>query len=62
MQMHVSGDVHVTMTVKNGNVVDAEASGPPMLASYAARWVRANWKFTPTTNGTYKLPVEFVLH
>jgi len=50
------------MTVQNGNVVDAEASGPPMLASYAVRWVRANWKFTPTTNGTFKLPVEFVLH
>jgi outer membrane biosynthesis protein TonB len=62
MQMHISGEVHVTMTVRNGNVVDAEASGPPMLASYAVRWIRANWKFTPTTNGTYKQPVEFVLH
>jgi outer membrane biosynthesis protein TonB len=62
MQMHISGDVSVRMTVENGNVVDAEGSGPPMLASAAARWVRANWKFTPTTNGTYTLPVAFVLH
>ena len=61
MQMHISGEVHVTMTVQNGDVVDAEATGPPMLASYAVRWIRANWKFTPTTNGIYKLPVEFVL-
>jgi outer membrane biosynthesis protein TonB len=62
MQMHISGDVYITMTVQNGKVVDAEASGPPMLASYAVRWVRANWKFTPTTNGTIKQLVEFVLH
>jgi hypothetical protein len=62
MQMHISGDVHVRMTVQNGDIVDAEGSGPPMLASAAARWVRANWKFTPTTTGTYTLPVSFVLH
>jgi protein TonB len=62
LQMHISGDVHVTMTVQGGNIVDAEGSGPPMLASAAARWVRANWKFNPTTNGTYTLPVSFILH
>lgn len=62
MQMHISGDVSVRMTVQNGEIVDAEGSGPPMLASAAARWVRANWKFTPTTTGTYTLPVAFVLH
>ena len=62
MQMHISGDVSVRMTVQNGNIVDAEGSGPPMLASAAARWVRANWKFSPTTNGSYTLPVSFVLH
>jgi outer membrane biosynthesis protein TonB len=61
LQMHVSGDVRVTMTVQGGNVIDAEASGPPILANAAARWVRANWKFTPTTNGSFTLPVSFVL-
>jgi outer membrane biosynthesis protein TonB len=61
LQMRVSGDVRVRMTVQGGNIVDAEASGPPMLASAAARWVRGNWKFSPTTNGTYTLPVSFVL-
>ena len=61
LQMHISGDVHVTITVQGGNIVDADGSGPPMLASAAARWVRTNWKFTPTTNGTYTLPVSFVL-
>jgi outer membrane biosynthesis protein TonB len=62
MQMHISGEVSVRMTVQNGEIVDAEGNGPPMLASAAARWVRANWKFTPTTTGTYTLPVSFVLH
>ncbi len=62
LQMHITGEVHVTMTVQNGDVVDADASGPPVLASAAARWVREHWKFTPTTNGSYKLPVEFVMH
>jgi outer membrane biosynthesis protein TonB len=61
LQLHISGDVHVRITVQSGNIVDAEASGPPMLASAAARWVRANWKFNPTANGTYNLPVSFVL-
>jgi outer membrane biosynthesis protein TonB len=61
LQMHITGDVRVRLTVEGGNVVEAEASGPPMLASAAARWVRANWKFSPTTSGTYTLPVSFVL-
>jgi outer membrane biosynthesis protein TonB len=61
LQMHLTGDVRVKMTVQAGNIVDAEGSGPPMLASAAARWVRGNWKFSPTTTGTYTLPVSFVL-
>jgi periplasmic protein TonB len=62
LQMHISGDVHVTITVQGGNIIDAEGSGPPMLASAASRWVRANWKFSPTANGRYTLPVSFILH
>jgi outer membrane biosynthesis protein TonB len=62
LQMHVTGEVHVRMTVQSGNIVDAEGSGPPMLASAAVRWVKSNWKFSPTTNGSYTLPVSFVLH
>jgi outer membrane biosynthesis protein TonB len=62
MQMHISGDVKVRITVENGNIVNVEASGPPILASAASRWVQANWKFNPGTNGTFTLPVSFVLH
>jgi hypothetical protein len=35
--------------------------GSAHLASAAARWVKANWKFNPTANGTFTLPVSFVL-
>jgi outer membrane biosynthesis protein TonB len=61
LQLHISGDVQVRITVEGGNIVDTEGSGPPMLASAAARWVKANWKFNPTANGTFTLPVSFVL-
>jgi outer membrane biosynthesis protein TonB len=61
LQLHVSGDVHVKITVQGGNIVDAEGSGPPILASAAARWVKANWKFNSAASGTYSLPVSFVL-
>ena len=60
--MHISGDVRMRIKVENGNIVDIDASGPPMLASAALRWVKANWKFIPTANGTFTLPVSFVLH
>ena len=62
LQMHIAGDVKVRITVENGTIVDVEATGPPMLASAASRWVKANWKFNPGTNGTFTLPVSFVLH
>jgi outer membrane biosynthesis protein TonB len=62
LQMHIAGDVKVRITVENGNIVDVEASGPPVLASAASRWVKANWKFVPAAHGTYTLPVSFVLH
>jgi outer membrane biosynthesis protein TonB len=62
LQMHISGDVRVTIQVSAGNVVSAEpASGPPILASAAARWVRSNWKFAPDQTGTFTLPVTFVI-
>jgi outer membrane biosynthesis protein TonB len=62
LQMHITGNVRVTMHVSNGVVTDAEGSGPPMLATAAARWVRANWKFAPGISGVTTLPVTFVIH
>ena len=51
IQLHITGDVRVRITVENGSIVDTEGSGPPMLASFAARWIKAKWKFNPTANG-----------
>jgi TonB family protein len=62
LQMHITGDVKVTITVSGGKITDVQpASGPPMLSSAAARWVRGNWQPNPTTNGTFTLPITFVL-
>jgi outer membrane biosynthesis protein TonB len=62
LSMHITGDVRVTIQVQAGNVVSAEpSSGPPILASAAARWVRSNWKFAPDQTGTFTLPVRFVI-
>ncbi|MBV9107565.1 MAG: energy transducer TonB [Verrucomicrobia bacterium] len=62
LQMHIAGEVKVRITVENGTIVNVDASGPPILASAASRWVKANWKFNPTVTGTFVLPVSFVLH
>jgi outer membrane biosynthesis protein TonB len=62
LQMHITGSVRVTMHVSNGVITDAEGSGPPMLATAAARWVKANWKFAPNISGVATLPVSFVIH
>jgi outer membrane biosynthesis protein TonB len=63
LQMHIAGDVRVTIEVQGGNIVSASpSSGPPMLSSAAARWVRSNWKFAPDQTGTFTLPVTFVIH
>ncbi len=62
LAMHITGNVRVTIHVSNGTVTDTEGSGPPMLASAAARWVRSNWKFAPGVSGVCTLPVTFVIH
>ncbi len=60
LQMGIRGDVRVTFTVSNGEIVDAKAvSGPPMLTSAVIRWTKSNWKFAPGTNGSFTLPVSF---
>jgi TonB-like protein len=62
LHARISGIVHVRMTIQEGNIVNVEASGPPILANAAARWVRSNWKFSSSTNGTYTLPISFFAH
>jgi outer membrane biosynthesis protein TonB len=63
LQMHITGNCTVSITVSDGHITSAEpVSGPSILSSSAARWVRNNWQFAPGTNGTFTLPVAFVMH
>jgi protein TonB len=63
LQMHITGNCTVSITVSDGHVTGASpVSGPSILSSSAARWVRSNWQFAPGTNGTFTLPVAFVMH
>jgi TonB family protein len=62
-QMHITGDVRVTITVADGTITDVSAStGPSMLTSAAIRWIKGNWKAAPGFSGTVVLPISFVLH
>ena len=61
LQLHISGNVSAVITVSNGTITSVHANGPSLLASAAERWVRGNWQAAPTTNGTFTLPVAFVL-
>jgi len=60
LQMHITGDVRLAITVSSGHITDVQAvSGPGILSSTAARWVRGNWEFAPDQTGTFTLPVVF---
>jgi outer membrane biosynthesis protein TonB len=60
LQMHITGDVRLAITVSAGHITDVQAvSGPGILSSAASRWVRSNWEFAPDQTGTFTLPVTF---
>jgi outer membrane biosynthesis protein TonB len=61
LQLHISGNVSAVITVSNGTITGVHANGPSMLASAAERWVRSNWQAAPTTNGSFTLPINFVI-
>jgi outer membrane biosynthesis protein TonB len=62
VQMMVSGNVTVVITVSSGQIVGARGNGPAILANAAVRWIRANWVPAPTTSGTYELPIQFQMN
>jgi outer membrane biosynthesis protein TonB len=58
--LHISGDVVVTVRIENGKVIGtATASGPPILASSASRWVTYQWKFKPAVSGVFRIPISY---
>jgi outer membrane biosynthesis protein TonB len=60
LQLHVTGDIRLRITVSAGRITDVQAiSGPGILSSAAARWVKKNWEFAPDETGTFTLPMTF---
>ena len=60
LNLHIRGDVVVTVRVENGKVMGkTAASGSPMLAYSASRWVTHQWKFKPTVSGVFRIPISY---
>jgi outer membrane biosynthesis protein TonB len=60
LNLHISGDVVVIVRVENGKVMGkTAASGPPMLAYSASRWVTHHWKFQPPVSGVFRIPISY---
>jgi outer membrane biosynthesis protein TonB len=60
LNLHISGDVLVTVRVENGNVTNATAnSHSSILAESARRWVEHQWKFRPSVSGTLTIPISY---
>jgi TonB family protein len=60
LNLHISGDVLVTVGINNGNVTSVTASsGSSILAESARRWVEFQWKFKPSTNGVFTIPISY---
>src|SRR5260221_8793210 len=61
LQLPISGHVTAPIVGSNGPITRVHANWPSLLDSAAAQWISGNWQAAPTTNGTYNLPVAFVL-
>ena len=60
LNLHISGDVLVTVTVHNGNVTGATASSDSsILAESARRWLELQWKFKPSASGVFTVPISY---
>jgi outer membrane biosynthesis protein TonB len=58
--LHLFGDVVVTVRVENGKVTETTtASRSPILADSASRWVTYQWRFKPTVRGVFRIPISY---
>ena len=60
-QSHITGDVTALIDVQQGTIVNVTASGPTIFADATSSWIKNNWKFSPSANGRFTLPVHFTL-
>jgi TonB family protein len=61
LNLHISGNVVVTVRVENGKIMETTANShsPPLLADSATRWVANQWKFKPSVSGVFTIPISY---
>ncbi len=61
LNLHISGDVVVTVRVENGEIMEttADSHSSPLLADSATRWVANQWKFKPSVSGVFTIPISY---
>jgi outer membrane biosynthesis protein TonB len=60
LNLHISADVRVTVSVENGNITKVSAtSKSSILAESARHWVAYQWKFKPTVSGVFTIPIRY---
>jgi len=61
LNLHISGDVVVTVRVENGKIMETTVSShsSPLLADSATRWVANRWQFKPSVSGVFTIPISY---
>ena len=61
LNLHISGDVVVRVQVENGVIVEAKviSHSSPLLGDSATRWLANEWKFKPSVNGAFTIPISY---
>jgi outer membrane biosynthesis protein TonB len=60
LNLHISGNVLVTVRIENGKVMETTAtSHSSILADSASRWVGNQWKFKPSVSGVFTIPIFY---
>jgi outer membrane biosynthesis protein TonB len=60
LNLHISGDVKVTVRVENGRIIGTKASSPSSILAEASRhWILGQWKFRPSVTGVFTVPISY---
>jgi TonB family protein len=61
LSMHISGDVMVRVQVQHGVIVETTvvSHSAPLLADSATHWLANEWKFKPSVNGVFTIPISY---
>jgi hypothetical protein len=60
--LKIAGDIQLRIQVQQGEIVSVTAKGAPLLADFSSHWVRTAWKFKPSVNGQFSIPISYRLH